>query len=160
MNVHVDVTGFYDWAPCPPGTEITEDDVRTLRVKQMSDGSWQMRVEITTDTHHDVRIPEPAIVDRMLSLELLGRTQSRDATVAEILTSSFRHHIPVKCITEITVTDDGPDEALYLAELARLEVPEAKAAAALASYMDESDIEAYLNVVFKAKKFKKTKEPK
>jgi hypothetical protein len=157
MLVHVAVTGYFDWAPCPPGTQITQADKDALRVKQMSDESYQMRVEMKADTHHDVRIPELAITDRMASLELLGHPQSREATVAEILKFNFTHHLHTKHIVEITIDDDGPNEELYKSELARLNVPADRLESALANYMDEADIAAYLNTVFKAKKFKKAK---
>lgn len=158
MLVHVEVTGYYDWAPCPPGTQITEADLHALRVKQMSDESWQMRVELLADTHHDVRIPEMAITDRMASLEFLGRPQSREATVAEILTFNFRHHLHTKNIVEITIDDAAPNAELYASDLERLGVPADKREAAMTNYMEDADTASYLNVVFKAKKFKKSKK--
>ena len=152
MLIHSSVCSYYDWAPVPEGTQITEADVTALRVKQMTNDSWHMRVDVERDTHNDANIPELAICDRMASLELLGRPQSREATVAEIMTGVYRHHLSPKHIESISVHDSGPDRDLYVAELARQGITDPdRVDAALAEYLDGADVETYLNVVFKTK---------
>ncbi len=164
MRISADVTGFYDWAPCPSDVEITPADISAMRVKQMSDEKWHMRVERLADTHHDVGIPEETICRRMAALEKLGREPSREVVVSEILRESFRHHIHQRHIAKIVLQDDGPNEAMYAEALSAIGVDGDHASLAMARYTEEMDLEPYLNTVFKAKAprkaSKKVEEPK
>ena len=160
MLVHASVCAYFDWAPCPPGTQITQADVDALRVKQMTDGSWHMKVSVEADTHNDCRIPELAVCDRVAALAKLGRTMSREAVVAEFLTETYRHHVDTKHILEIVVHDDGPDAAMLDAALAQYEVDGLPAQGARENYADAADLASYLNVVFKTKASKNPKVTK
>lgn len=151
MRITAHVCGYYDWHPCPPGTEITEADIKALRVKQMADDAWHMRVEVKADTHHDVGIPEEAITRQMAQLEKLGREPTREAVVTELLRESFRHHLPAKHILKIEVVDDGPQAELYDLALAASEVDGDAADKARERYAAEVDLDQYLNVMFKTK---------
>lgn len=158
MRIVVDVNGFYDWAPAPPGTQITQEDVSALRAKQMSDDKWHMRVPIKLEegktTNHDVGIHEESICKRMAALEKLGRTESREQVVAEMLTSSFRHHLAPSHMIKINVHDDGPNKDMFCEALTEVGITDQ--ADPLARYMDQADLEAYLNMFFKTKSVKKT----
>ena len=158
MRISSDVCGYYDWAPVPSDTQITDADVRSLNVKQMSDGSWHMRIEQKQDTHHDVGIHEQQICNRMAALSKLGRETSRENVVADILRESYRHHIHTKHLTAIHVVDDGPDESLYRETLAQHDLTPAQVEAAVAQYTDSADLAAYLNTVFKTAKTKPAKK--
>lgn len=164
MRISVDVSGYYDWAPCPPGTEISQADVSALRVKKMSDDKWHMRVIVAcpddAPNHHDVGIHEETICQRMASLEKIGRRESREQVIAGILQTSFKHHLSPTHMLKINVMDDGPNEELLRSELAKLEVTDAEDL--VADYVDSpvEDTENYLNVFFKTKSTKKPSAPK
>ena len=152
MRIHAELSGYFDWVPCPAGTAITEEDVNALRVKQMTDSTWHMKVEMPDATTHDCGIPEAAICQRLAALEKIGKPSSRDEVVVELLRSSFRHHFASKHLQKIIVLDDGPDEAAFKAALATEGVEgEAAIAAALERYVEDVPLQDYLNVVFKAK---------
>lgn len=157
MRIHAEISGYFDWAPCPPGTQITSDDAAGLRVKQMTDGTWHMRVDCATETTHDVGVHEEAICRRLVALEKLGRPSSRDAVVAEILRESFRHHLDTKHLVKINVIDDGADLVAFDALLAESEIVGPAAVAARDRYADDGDIEQYLNVTFKTQSTRKAK---
>lgn len=151
MLIHTEISAHYDWVPCPPGTEITEADIKALRVKKMTDDSWHMRVECKRDTTNDVNIPESAICDRMASLVAIGKPESREEVVAFILKGVYHHHLNPKKIKAITVHDDGPNVEMFQADLTRLGVTDERFVEATESYQDQADIQQYLNVVFKVK---------
>lgn len=151
MLIHTEVSAHYDWVPCPPGTEITEEDIKALRVKQMTDDSWHMRVECKRDTVNDVNIPEAAICDRMASLVAIGKPESREEVVSFILKGVYHHHLNPKHIKGIKVHDDGPNVEMFQADLERLGVKDERFVSAMESYQDRADVEQYLNVVFKVK---------
>lgn len=155
MLIHVDVCGFYDWAPAPAGTEITERDVKDRRVKQMADGSWHVRVERKQDSTHDLNHPERELCERMAALEYLGHEPAREECVAEVIREvSLRHHLARRHMHEITVHDDGPNEALYRHALAAVGMHEDHVEAAVERYMAGlagEELAKYLNVVFKTK---------
>lgn len=160
MRIHAKVCGYYDWTPCPPGTEITDADIKALRVKQMTDTTWHMKVCVDANTTHDAGVPEDAICRRLATFEKLGRPTSREEAVVELLRKTFEHHLDIKHIVDIEVEDDGPNADLYATflEAAGVTDPEA-VAAAQDRYDDETDMGAYLNVVFKSKTSRKTKVP-
>ena len=151
MRITAEVCGHYDWTPCPPGTEITEADVRALRVKQMTDGSWHMKVECVRDTQHDTGIHEMTVCNRLAALEKLGRPSTREAVVVEELRESMRHHIHPKHVVSVSVHDDGPNEDLYRIALSGQGITGAEADKAVATYKDAADLGPYLNVVLRAK---------
>jgi hypothetical protein len=153
MRISVDVNGYYDWQPAPPGTQITEDDVKALRVKDMLNGGWHVRVPVKCETlsHHDVSIHEEQVCRRIAALEKTGKTASRESVVVEELQSSFRHHLHRNHMEKINVHDDGPSEELMRAALAEFEVPPERWDEVLTHYLDDADFESYLNVVFKTK---------
>lgn len=160
MRVHAKVCGYFDWVPCPPGTEITQADLDAKRVKQMTNDSWHMKVEIKADTHHDAGIPEDAIIRRMSALEKLGKQPSREEAVFEALRKSFEHHVDTKHLVKILVEDDGPQVEMYKLALTEMGVTdEAAVAAALERYEDSGDMETYLNTVFKTKASKTKTKP-
>lgn len=152
MRIHASVTGYYDWAPVPPGTDIHEDDLTALRVKQMSDDKWHMRIQVDRETDHAVGIPEEAICRRLAALEKLGRRPSREDAIVETLRKTWDHHFDLEHLVEIDVQDDGPDADIYAEQLAAAGVTDPdKIAAAQKRYADTTDLETYLNVVFKTK---------
>lgn len=155
MRISVDVCGYYDWVPVPPGTEITEEDVSSLRVKKMTDEKWHMRVTMQKETHHDVGLHEDAICQRMAALEKMGRGESREQVIAEMLKLSFRHHLAPSHLIKINVDEDGPNEAAFRAALTEAGVLEQEEA--MAHYLDGTNLETYLNMVFKTKSTKKRK---
>lgn len=163
MRIVVDVNGFYDWAPAPAGTQITEEDVKSLRVKQMSDDKWHIKVEMKAPeggTHHDVGIHEEQIARRMAAMWKTGKTPSREDIVVSELQEAFRHHLSRSHMDKITVVDDGPVEAVLKAALVAIEIPEDKHEEILTMYMEENDLGAYLNTVFKTKASKAPKAKK
>src|SRR5262245_28308358 len=106
MRVTLDVSGYYDWEPCPPGTEITDSDVRMLRAKQLSDGKWYMRIERAGETHHDVGLHEEQVCRRMAALESLGRGAPRHEVVGDLLRESLKHHLRASHVKSVVVHDD------------------------------------------------------
>lgn len=155
MIIHATICGYHDWEPAPPGTKITQADIDALRVKQMADGKWHMRVvkiPLEGNDHTGVMIPESAICDRMASLEKFGRSQSRAATVVELLQNALKHHIDArKHLVGFDVLDSAPNADMYADDLARLGISDEQAAASMSSYMEEVDMPSYLNSVFQAK---------
>lgn len=156
MRIHAELSGYFDWVPCPPGTKITDEDVNALRVKQMTDSTWHMKVEMPDATTHDCGVPEAAICQRLAALEKIGKPSSRDEVVVELLRSSFKHHFSPKHLQNIIVLDDGPDQEAYAAALAAAGVEgDAVIADAMERYLEDMPLQDYLNVVFKAKGQKK-----
>lgn len=162
MRITVEINGYYEWEPCPPGTQITKADVEALRVKKMADDKWHMRVPMKCDhnklkQHFDIGPQEPQICHRMAALEKLGRFPSREGVVQEMVVSSLGHHIAPGQIDNVIVHDDGPNEELMKLTMLELAVPEDQQQALLDNYMDGSEqgVEDYLNVVLKTKKGKK-----
>lgn len=158
MRINIDVSGYYDWVPVPPGTKVTEDDVAALRAKKMTDDAWHMRVTMNTSTHHDVGIHEESICQRMAALEKLGRGESREQVVAGMLQSSLRHHLSPSHMTKINVHDDGPIEETFRSALIAAGVEDS--ADAIVRYLEASDLEGYLNTVFKTASTKAKKGSK
>ncbi len=161
MRIHVTLCGYHDWKPCPPGTEITEADIKNLDVKQMSDDAWHMKVKIDRDTHFDFGPSEVNICQRMAALVAVGKSDraSRQEAVMRLCDETFPHHFGKAHVVKIEVHDDGPDVELYKAALAQAGVTDQAAIdAAVDAYDDEEDIEAFLNAVYvrkpKAKKAK------
>ena len=111
-----------------------------------------MKIVRAEHSTNDANIPEAAIIDRMVSLEKLGRSQSREQTIAEILTSVYRHHLDTKSIIGITTHDDGPNLQMFTDAAVLLGLSDSEISNALETYADGVDVEAYLNVVFKTKK--------
>jgi hypothetical protein len=154
MRITVDISGYYDWVPVPPGTQITHGDVESLRVKKMTDESWHMKIAMKCDTetpqHHDVGVHEEAICKRMAALEKLGRPETREQVASFELQGSFRHHLSPSHMLKINVHDDGPNEEMYKRALEEAGVTDPKAVAdAMERYLETVDMEEYLNVVFK-----------
>ena len=160
MRITAEVSGCYDWVPCPAGTQITEDDVKALRVKQMTDGSWHMKVEDKRDTVHDTGIHEAWICNRLATLEKVGKPKTREEAVVDMLRASMLHHLHPKHMVHIEVHDDGPDEALFKAELEKQGVTGVQAEEALSNYLDAIDLEPYLNVTLNTKSAKAARKAK
>ena len=150
MRIVVDINGYYDWEPAPPGTKITQADVDAQRVKQMHDEKWHLKVHLKCDAqtpqHHDVGIHEEALCQRMAALEVAGKPQGRLQTVIDSLNASFTHHLHPSHIVKIKVHDDGPDEAVYRAELAKVGLDDVDHL--VEQYLQEDDLEASLNAYF------------
>lgn len=161
MRITVDIKGFYDWVPCPSGTEILQEDVSALRVKKMADEKWYMKVSVPSSDPaqtHDVGIHEEMIIRTLAAREKNGRETYRDECVADMLRESFRHHLHPSHLVKIHVTDEGPNEQLYREALTALSVPNMDDA--VSRYMEESDLEDYLNKVFKTESTKEaSKKP-
>lgn len=143
MRITVVVSGFYDWAPCPPGTEITEADVQALRVKQMTDDRWHMRVEreAAAGHHHDVGIHEEAVCRRMAALMKIGRPKNRAQVVVEMLESSMVHHLDADHVMGVEVHDDGPNEAMFRVALNEAGILEVDHDRLVGSYLTARDIQ-------------------
>lgn len=151
MRISIAARGYYDWAACPPGTKITEADVSALRVKQMNDGTWHMRVEVKRPTTHDVGVHEDQICRRLAACAKFGKELSRADVVVEQLQHTNRHHLAAKHIGEISVHDDGPNQDLMKATLAELEVTGDAATECLGRYTEPRDLTAHLNTVLGTK---------
>ena len=65
MRLTATLKGHYEWEPVPTGTPISKADEDALRVKQMADGSWRMRVPVTRPTELIVDVPEQLIARQL-----------------------------------------------------------------------------------------------
>jgi len=136
MRITLGVSGYYDWFPAPPGTEITEADVAAGLVKQMSDDKWYIRVErkARDGQHHDIGLHEAAICDRMAGLVAAGKPTSRAKAALDLIDHSNRAHLEEEHITSIEVHDDGPEPELYRTALVARGVAEERLDALVAKY--------------------------
>ncbi len=159
MRISVDINGYYDWVPAPPGTEVTKHDVAALRAKMMTDDKWHIRVPMDCKdkpSHHDMGIHEEMVCGRLAALEKLGRSESREQVIAYMMQSSFTHHLSPKHMIKINIHDDGPNAEMMKEAMANVGLEGSEADAVLEKYMDTStDMESYLNVVFKTAAAKK-----
>lgn len=155
MRITIDINGYYDWVPCPPGTEITEQDISSLRVKKMVDEKWAMKVTVPSpsdDQQHTMGLYEETIVQQLAAREASGREISREECVADLIRRSVHHHLHPSHLVKIHVVDDGPNEDLFKAALTAVGVKDQ--ADAIERYMEEVDLEDYLNRFFKTVSFK------
>lgn len=160
MRVHVEISGYYDWEPAPENMVVTQEDVNALKVKQMADGEWHIRVTKDVDhlrpehRYHDVGIHEEMLCQRLAALEFLGREPSRREVIAEILRDNFRHHLHRSHLVKINLHEDGPQPELYKACLLAAGVKQVDEA--LDRYMDTSEgMEDFLNIFFKTDSVRK-----
>lgn len=159
MRITIDIKAFYDWVPCPPGTEIKESDVKAGLVKKMIDDKWSMRVAIDSPDpkqQHNVGIPETNIAQMFAAKAKVGRDISREEAVADLLRRSLEHHLHPSHLIKIHVDDGGADkdaitEALKAAGVEAFDEN-------VERYFEEVDLEDYLNRVFKTASTKKPKK--
>lgn len=144
MRLSFDVCGYYDWTECPPGTQITQADADALRVKQLADGKWHMKVEHVRDTHHDVGVHEEAVCQRFAALEKHGEECARESVVLDLIRPSMRHHLAPRHILAVDVHDDGPNETLLRAAMDAVGLAGPAADAALARYQAPVDLKSFL----------------
>lgn len=161
MRIVIDVNGYYDWVPAPPGTVITQEDIDAKLVKKMSneneENRYHMRVPMQARPqvpgqpphHHDMGITEWAICSRMAALVKVGKPETRVQVVGDMVKWQNAHHLAPEHIIKINVHDDGPDEAVFRAALAEHGITDGRAVpGVIGSYMRATDIEKYLNTVF------------
>lgn len=160
MRITIKIKGYYDWVPAPPGTQITEDDIKALRVKQMGDDRWHVRAAMKADVdqNFDMGLHEESIARQLAAHERFGKGMSREDMVVYMVREATRHHLHHTHLVKIIVADDGPVSALYEAALVESGVPVEQHLDLIAAYMDTStDMSAYLNAVFKTES---TRRPK
>lgn len=128
MRVVVHVSAFYNWEPIPADVKVTEADIKSGRVKPAADGGMTMRVTRKQASHTTVLVPEHEIIARALfelvprpGLRKLGAVNRREA-LAELLDANImpEHAHPKHFLGFEVENDDGPDEAAFRAELARI----------------------------------------
>lgn len=158
MRITIEVSGFYDWAPVPPGTAITEEDVKDLKVKKMADGSWNMKISEERETEHYVGMHEQSICAYMAAKEKNGVEISREEAIAFFLREATKLQLAPSHMKKIFVDDGAPNEEIYRQALTNAGVSEPVFSAALERYLDDSGLEEYLNQAFKTKSFKERKK--
>lgn len=154
MHIQIDVCGFYEWAPVPPGTVVTTEDIKKLRVKQMADDAWHMRVDMKRDTHHDMVIHELSICQTLAVHAVLGMDTSREDAVMLEAKQSLKHHLARRHMHALTVYDTGPNEDLFRMCLATEGVVDERQQEAVDRYMEGlkgDELAAYLNTLLRTK---------
>jgi hypothetical protein len=152
MQIHLDVSGFYDWVPIPPGVTVTDDDKARGLVKEMHVGGWSMKVERKLDTQHAMGIPEYAVCDRLVGLALKGEDACREDVVAELAKHSMKQHVAKRHMKSLVVHDEGPQADVMKAALRNRGVDGSRADAILAGYAEGLSGDAlakYLSVILK-----------
>lgn len=122
MIITVHVSGYYDWEPVPADTKVTEADIKAQRVKPAANGGYSMRVSKKGDTHTTISLPESQVVAAIIDEMTRGdkKAMTRSEAVARYLSRHvMHHHAHKKWMEEVEVSDSGPDEALFRAELQR-----------------------------------------
>lgn len=159
MRITIDIKAFYDWVPCPPGTEIKESDVKAGLVKQMIDEKWSMRVTVDSPDpkqQHQVSIPEGSIAQMFAARAKVGRDISREEAVADLLRRSLEHHLHPGHLEKIHVEDGGADVDAIKAALESVGVEAIDEN--VERYTEDVDLADYLNRVFKTASTKKPKK--
>jgi hypothetical protein len=158
MRITVDIKGFYDWVPVPPNTEISEADLASGLVKKMADDQWSMRVTVKSPDpkqEHTVGIPETAIAQMFAARAKIGRDVSREEAVAELLRKSFEQHLHPSHLIKIHVDDGEIDKAIITDALKAVGVESIDDN--VERYLEEVDLEDFLNRIFKTESTKKKK---
>ena len=118
MRVIVDVKAYYDWEPVPPDVMVTEQDLRSGRVKPGArNGNFLMKVKKVKDTYTECMIAESTIIARIIH-EMMPQEGStpltrKDAIGNLMAKNIMPHHAHPSFMKKFTVEDDGPDEALF-----------------------------------------------
>ena len=107
MRLTATLKGHYEWEPVPTGTPISKADEDALRVKQMADGSWRMRVPVTRPTELIVDVPEQLIARQLADKARRGAACTRAEFVAQhIRDDVMQHHCHRSHLVEWHVHDD------------------------------------------------------
>lgn len=155
MRIHVNLNGFYDWAPVPSDVAVEDKDVRAGRVKPAADGSWLMRIpvkDVTTST--TIAIPENEVLamqfhDCVKEKTILSRVEAIGHIVGRQVA---QHHFHRSWITSIEVEDDGPVASLFDLEIQRFldagVIPEEDRDELLEKYLQATTAEDVINHLF------------
>lgn len=125
MRIFIHVSSFYDWEPVPADVEVTEADIKALRVKPADTGGWLMRVSKSLPngelTHTDVQMPEGELValiidDAIKQRNFLNRAEAAGHYVARHVAAHNFHRAWVKSVEAL---DEGGEPEKFAAEVDR-----------------------------------------
>lgn len=122
MKIVAHVNKFYDWAPVPADVQVTDADVKAMRVKSSGGGGWLMRVTREVPTHTDIQLPESQIIALIIEGIIRDKVAltRRQAVSTYMARHVMPHHAHKSWMTGFEVSDDGPDEALFTAKVTEL----------------------------------------
>ena len=130
---------FYDDVPVPSDVKVTPQDIASGKVKPSANGGWTMRVtrEIAGGTHTTIALPEHEIAAKVIEEKLKRNSVvSRKQAVALYLREyTLPAHTQASWLTDIKTHDDGPDEGVLRAHLARH---------VEAGHIDSSEVDAHV----------------
>lgn len=123
MRVTVHLRKFYSWQQVPKDVVVTDDDVRSGRVKPGKTGGYEMRVVksppaglATSPT--EIMISERTLIEKIIEeksdVRKAGRTITRNQAAAHLIQDQLLpEHGEWDWIAKFEVHDDGPHEELF-----------------------------------------------